>query len=62
MTGRQRRTFWLMAAATVSVLALIMNACSSNTAPSPPQVISEKGDPFSNLLVPKLQASVTDEP
>jgi hypothetical protein len=51
-----------MAAATVSVLALIMNACSSNTAPSPPQVISEKGDPFSNLLVPKLQASVTDEP
>jgi lipoprotein-anchoring transpeptidase ErfK/SrfK len=60
VTGRQRRTVWLMAAAAVSVLALILSACSSNTAPPPPQVISEKGDPFSNLLVPKLQASVTD--
>jgi lipoprotein-anchoring transpeptidase ErfK/SrfK len=60
VTSRQRRTLWFMAAAAVSVLALILSACSSNTAPPPPQVISEKGDPFSNLLVPKLQASVTD--
>jgi lipoprotein-anchoring transpeptidase ErfK/SrfK len=60
VTSRQRRTLWLMAAAAVSVLALILSACSSNTAPLPPQVITEKGDPFSNLLVPKLQASVTD--
>ena len=60
VTTRQRRTLWLVAAAAVSVLALILSACSSNTAPPPPQVISEKGDPFSNLLVPKLQASVTD--
>jgi lipoprotein-anchoring transpeptidase ErfK/SrfK len=60
VTSRQRRTLWLMAAAAVSVLALILSACSSNTAPPPPQVITEKGDPFSNLLVPKLQASVTD--
>jgi lipoprotein-anchoring transpeptidase ErfK/SrfK len=49
-----------MAAAAVSVLALILSACGSNVAPPPPRVISEKGDPFSNLLVPKLQASVTD--
>jgi lipoprotein-anchoring transpeptidase ErfK/SrfK len=60
VTGRQRRTVWLMAAAAVSVLALILSACGSNVAPPPPRVISEKGDPFSNLLVPKLQASVTD--
>ncbi len=60
MTGRQRRAVWLMAAAAVSVLALILSACGSNVAPPPPRVISEKGDPFSNLLVPKLQASVTD--
>jgi lipoprotein-anchoring transpeptidase ErfK/SrfK len=60
VTARQRRTLWLMAAAAASVLALILSACSSTTAPPPPQVISEKGDPFSNLLVPKLQASVTD--
>jgi hypothetical protein len=33
---------------------------SSNVAPPAPQVITDKGDPFSNLLVPKLQASVTD--
>jgi hypothetical protein len=60
VTGRQRRTVWLMAAATVSVLALILSACSSNVAPPAQQVITDKGDPFSNLLVPKLQASVTD--
>jgi lipoprotein-anchoring transpeptidase ErfK/SrfK len=60
VTGRQRRAVWLMAAAAVSVLALILSACGSNVAPPPPRVISEKGDPFSNLLVPKLQASVTD--
>ena len=60
MTTRQRRTFWLIAATLVSVLALILSACGSNTAPPAPQVITEKGDPFSNLLVPKLQASVTD--
>ena len=49
-----------MAAAAVSVLALILSACSSNVAPPAQQVITDKGDPFSNLLVPKLQASVTD--
>jgi hypothetical protein len=51
---------WLIAAAALSVLAVILSACSSNVAPPAPQVITDKGDPFSNLLVPKLQASVTD--
>jgi len=56
--GRYR--FWLKAVAAVSAAALALSACSSNTAPPPLQVITEKGDPFSNLLVPKLVASATD--
>ena len=35
-------------------------ACSSNSAPPPPQVITDKGTPFGDLLVPKLAASVKD--
>ncbi|WP_409366030.1 L,D-transpeptidase [Mycolicibacterium novocastrense] len=34
--------------------------CSSNAAPRPPQVIADKGDPYSELLVPTLQSSVAD--
>jgi lipoprotein-anchoring transpeptidase ErfK/SrfK len=56
---RRRRGLWL-AAAVVSAVALTLSACSSNAAPPAPQVITDKADPFSNLLVPKLQASVTD--
>jgi lipoprotein-anchoring transpeptidase ErfK/SrfK len=56
---RRRRGLWL-AAAVVSAVALALSACSSNVAPPAPQVITDKADPFSNLLVPKLQASVTD--
>jgi lipoprotein-anchoring transpeptidase ErfK/SrfK len=60
VTRRSRHRFWLKALAAVSAVALILSACSSNAAPPAPQVISDKGDPFSNLLMPKLQASVTD--
>jgi lipoprotein-anchoring transpeptidase ErfK/SrfK len=56
---RRRHRFWL-AAAVVSAVALALSACGSNVAPPAPQAITDKGDPFSNLLVPKLQASVTD--
>jgi lipoprotein-anchoring transpeptidase ErfK/SrfK len=56
---RRRRGLWL-AAAVVSAVALALSACSSSAAPPAPQVITDKADPFSNLLVPKLQASVTD--
>jgi lipoprotein-anchoring transpeptidase ErfK/SrfK len=56
---RRRYRFWL-AAAVVSTVALALSACGSNVAPPAPQAITDKGDPFSNLLVPKLQASVTD--
>ena len=37
-----------------------LSACSSNSAPPPPQVITDKGTPFGDLLVPKLAATVTD--
>jgi len=52
--------FWLTAVAAASAVALSLSACSSSVAPPAPQVIIDKGDPFSNMLVPKLQASVTD--
>src|SRR4051795_11317074 len=43
--------------ATIALMAL--NACGS-PAPPAPQMITDKGDPFSDLLVPRLQSSVTD--
>jgi lipoprotein-anchoring transpeptidase ErfK/SrfK len=56
---RQKRA-WLVAAALVPTIVLGLSACSSNSAPPPPQVITDKGTPFGDLLVPKLNASVTD--
>lgn len=42
--------------------ALLMGtaACGGDQTPRPPQVIADKGTPFSDLLVPKLTASVKD--
>lgn len=61
LTGRRRRSApWWTAAAVVAVAALGITACSTTTAPPAPQVISDKGTPFGDLLVPKLQASVSD--
>jgi len=37
-----------------------LSACSTESAPVEPQAIVNKGTPFQDLLVPKLQASVTD--
>ncbi|KWX20516.1 ErfK/YbiS/YcfS/YnhG family protein [Mycolicibacterium wolinskyi] len=56
-----RRRLMLVIAAT-SALALVVSACSgAPTASSPaPPVIADKGDPFSDLLVPRLQSTVTD--
>ncbi|WP_163800999.1 L,D-transpeptidase [Mycolicibacterium sediminis] len=47
----------------MTALILPLTACSGNTQsaqPQPEQVISEKGDPYSNLLVPKLEVSTSD--
>ncbi len=37
-----------------------VGACSGSTPPQQPQAIVDKGTPFGDLLVPKVQASVTD--
>jgi lipoprotein-anchoring transpeptidase ErfK/SrfK len=44
------------------LLAVVVgvSACSTTPAPPAPEVISDKGTPYGDLLVPKLQASVTD--
>jgi lipoprotein-anchoring transpeptidase ErfK/SrfK len=55
---RPRR--WVIAAALIPGIVLGLDACSSKTAPPQPQVITEKGTPYGDLLVPKLTASVKD--
>ena len=60
--ARPHRTrAWLLAVALIPTVVFGLSACSSNPAPPPPQVISEKGTPFGDLLVPKLTASVKDQ-
>ncbi len=56
----RRKREWLAAVALVPAIVLGLSACSSNSAPPPPQVITDKGTPFGDLLVPKLAATVTD--
>jgi lipoprotein-anchoring transpeptidase ErfK/SrfK len=58
--GRRRFGFWWLAVVMMSAVALMLSACGSNTPPPPLQVITAKGDPFANLLMPKLQASAVD--
>jgi lipoprotein-anchoring transpeptidase ErfK/SrfK len=60
LTGRRSYRLWLIAVAVTSATALILSACSNAPAPSAPEVIADKGDPFSDLLMPSLQSSVTD--
>ena len=56
----RRMRAWLVAAALVPAIVLGLSACSSNPAPPQPQVITDKGTPYGDLLVPKLTASVKD--
>src|SRR6478752_1724534 len=50
----------LLAAALIPAVVLGLSACGGNHAPSQPQVITDKGTPYGDLLVPKLTASVKD--
>src|SRR6188472_1499404 len=50
----------LLAAALIPAVVLGLSACGGNQAPSQPQVITDKGTPYGDLLVPKLTASVKD--
>ena len=51
---------WVVAIALVPAIVVGLSACNSNPAPSQPQVITDKGTPYGDLLVPKLTASVKD--
>ncbi len=50
----------LMAIVMIPALVFGLSACGGNSAPPQPQVITDKGTPFGDLLVPKLTASVKD--
>jgi lipoprotein-anchoring transpeptidase ErfK/SrfK len=57
--GRRRRA--MLAALVVPAVVLGLSACGSEpAAPPKPQVITDKGTPYGDLLVPKLTASVKD--
>jgi lipoprotein-anchoring transpeptidase ErfK/SrfK len=57
----RRARVWLVAAALIPGMVLGLGACSPKpTPPQQPQVITDKGTPFGDLLVPKLTASVKD--
>lgn len=59
-TARPRLRAWLLAAVVIPAMLLGISACSTNSAPPASNVIADKGTPFSDLLVPKLTASVKD--
>ncbi|MEZ0364285.1 Ig-like domain-containing protein [Mycobacterium sp. pUA109] len=54
-----RRPWWA-AALMVPTVVFGLSACGSSDAPEPSQAITDKGTPYTDLLVPKLTASVTD--
>lgn len=57
---RPRLRAWLLAAVVIPATLLGISGCSANPAQPVPNVIADKGTPFSDLLVPKLTASVKD--
>lgn len=56
---RSRLRSWLITLLLIPVLLLGISACGQRD--SGPKVLAEKGTPFSDLLVPKLTASVPNE-
>ncbi|HEY9263313.1 MAG TPA: Ig-like domain-containing protein [Mycobacterium sp.] len=60
VTRVRRRRAWLVAVAMVPAIALGLTACGGGSQAPQPQVITDKGTPFGDLLVPKLSASVQD--
>ena len=59
-TGRRGFRFWLIALAGLSAVALVLTGCTRASVAPAPQVLADKGDPYSDLLAPTLQASVSD--
>lgn len=56
-----RRVWWTAATVmTIAALVVGLGACSRSSPPPQPQAIIDKGTPYGDLLIPKLQTSVTD--
>lgn len=56
-----RRVWWTTATVmTIAALVVGLGACSRSSPPPQPQAIIDKGTPYGDLLIPKLQTSVTD--
>ncbi|MCV7269991.1 L,D-transpeptidase [Mycolicibacterium doricum] len=60
LTGPRRQRAWWAGMLVVPAVVLGLTSCSSGSEPEVQQVISDKGTPFGDLLVPKLTSSVTD--
>ncbi len=58
---RRRGTWWTTwALLAIASIVLSVGGCGGSSAPQQPEAIVDKGTPFGDLLVPKVQASVTD--
>lgn len=56
-----RRVWWTTATVmTIAALVVGLGACSRSSPPPQPQAIIDKGTPYGDLLIPKLQTSVID--
>ncbi|MEN4473858.1 L,D-transpeptidase [Mycolicibacterium cosmeticum] len=60
VSARRGSRVGLITIAVASAVALVLSGCGGRSAPPSPQVIADKGDPYSDLLVPRLQSSVSD--
>lgn len=58
--SRRRRRAWLATVAVIPALVLGLSACGSGADNAQPEVISDKGTPYGDLLVPRLKSSVED--
>lgn len=56
----RRRGLWLTAAVLIPAIVLGLSGCSGSAEAPQAEVITDKGTPFGDLLIPKLTASVQD--
>ncbi len=54
VTSARRRRSWLVAMTLIPALVLGLSACGGRAEAPQPQVITDKGTPFGDLLIPKL--------
>lgn len=57
---RRRSRFGLAAVLMIPALVLGLSGCGGDSSPAPLQIISDKGTPYDDLLVPKVTATVKD--